>query len=333
MDARYQRAIQALTQQGGWPLTAFLTPAGEVFYGGTYFPPDGMHGRPGFRTVLESVLDAYRSRRGQVRRRRRRCAAWWPTISTRRRRASRSRAARRRRVADGAGPRSRERRLRQAPKFPHPGAMTLLLHRWADQPGEPTRRILDRTLHGMARGGDLRPPGRRLPPLQRGRGVDRPPLREDVVRQFGAAQGLPRCVRGLRDRGVREGGARHRALGRDGIGSGGRLRREPGRRRGPRRRWRLLHLDPGRGRRRAEPEELEVAAAYYDIGTAARCITTRRRTCCSSRPRWRSSPAAWPSSPTTSARRSSARRRSFSPRGARGRRRSSIGPGTPTGTR
>ena len=53
VDARYQRAVQALTRQGGWPLTAFLTPAGEVFYGGTYFPPDGTYGRPGFRTVLE----------------------------------------------------------------------------------------------------------------------------------------------------------------------------------------------------------------------------------------------------------------------------------------
>ncbi len=66
VDARYQRAVQALTRQGGWPLTAFLTPAGEVFYGGTYFPPDGAYGRPGFRTVLESVLEAYRARRGQV---------------------------------------------------------------------------------------------------------------------------------------------------------------------------------------------------------------------------------------------------------------------------
>src|SRR5436853_4993734 len=66
VDARYQRAVQALTRQGGWPLTAFLTPAGEVFHGGTYFPPDGKYGRPGFRTVLESVLDAYRTRRNHV---------------------------------------------------------------------------------------------------------------------------------------------------------------------------------------------------------------------------------------------------------------------------
>ena len=64
VDARYQRAVQMLTQQGGWPLTAFLTPRGEVFFGGTYFPPDGKFGRPGFRTVLASVLDAYRTAAG-----------------------------------------------------------------------------------------------------------------------------------------------------------------------------------------------------------------------------------------------------------------------------
>ena len=46
VDARYQRAVQAFTRQGGWPLTAFLTPDGEVFYGGTYFPPEAKYGRP-----------------------------------------------------------------------------------------------------------------------------------------------------------------------------------------------------------------------------------------------------------------------------------------------
>ena len=84
VDARYQRAVQALTRQGGWPLTAFLTPVGEVFYGGTYFPPDGAHGRPGFRAVLESVLEAYRSRRTRCRARRtpcvRSCATTWTRL-------------------------------------------------------------------------------------------------------------------------------------------------------------------------------------------------------------------------------------------------------------
>ena len=95
VDARYQRAIQALTRQGGWPLTAFLTPAGEVFYGGTYFPPDGAHGRPGFRTVLESCSTPIARGAGRSCRRRKRCGGWCPTISTRGRRASpRSRCSR-----------------------------------------------------------------------------------------------------------------------------------------------------------------------------------------------------------------------------------------------
>jgi len=60
VDARYQRAVQALTGQGGWPLTAFLTPQGEVFFGGTYFPPeDNRFGRPGFVSVLRQVAEAF----------------------------------------------------------------------------------------------------------------------------------------------------------------------------------------------------------------------------------------------------------------------------------
>jgi uncharacterized protein YyaL (SSP411 family) len=154
VDARYQRAVQALTRQGGWPLTAFLTPDGEVFYGGTYFPPDGAHGRPGFRTVLESVLEAYRARRDQV---------------------DRQAEAIRRVVSedlDEAAPGDPAPRLLESaveqmtrvfdpvnggfgssPKFPHPGAMLLLLHHWFDQPETTTRRMLDRTLEGMALGG------------------------------------------------------------------------------------------------------------------------------------------------------------------------------------
>ena len=66
VDARYQRAVQAITGQGGWPLTAFLTPDGRVFYGGTYFPPDGKYGRPGFRAVLEQVRTVYHSERERV---------------------------------------------------------------------------------------------------------------------------------------------------------------------------------------------------------------------------------------------------------------------------
>ncbi len=55
VDRRYQRQVNVLTGEGGWPLTGFLTPDGEVFLGGTYFPPTDGHGRPGFRRVLQEV--------------------------------------------------------------------------------------------------------------------------------------------------------------------------------------------------------------------------------------------------------------------------------------
>src|SRR2546423_334250 len=62
VDAVYMDAVVALTGQGGWPLTVFLTPDGEPFYGGTYFPPESRHGLPSFRQVLRAVADAYRER-------------------------------------------------------------------------------------------------------------------------------------------------------------------------------------------------------------------------------------------------------------------------------
>jgi uncharacterized protein YyaL (SSP411 family) len=154
VDARYQRAVQTLTRQGGWPLTAFLTPRGEVFFGGTYFPPDGQYGRPGFRSVLASVLDAYRARPDQVQ--------------------AQAQAIRRvlEEQLDESAPGEAAPEMLDAaadqmvrifdpvnggfgsqPKFPHPGALTLLLHRWYDQPSEQIRTIIDRTLQGMARGG------------------------------------------------------------------------------------------------------------------------------------------------------------------------------------
>jgi uncharacterized protein YyaL (SSP411 family) len=66
LDAVYMDAVVTLTGHGGWPLTAFLTPDGEPFYGGTYFPPEPRHGLPSFRQVLEAVSSAYRERRGDV---------------------------------------------------------------------------------------------------------------------------------------------------------------------------------------------------------------------------------------------------------------------------
>jgi uncharacterized protein YyaL (SSP411 family) len=66
LDQIYMAAIQMMTGSGGWPLTAFLLPTGEPIFGGTYFPPEDRYNRPGFRRVLETVADAYRTRRQEI---------------------------------------------------------------------------------------------------------------------------------------------------------------------------------------------------------------------------------------------------------------------------
>ena len=66
LDAIYMEAVQAITGSGGWPLTVFLTPQSKPFYGGTYFPPEERGGLPGFPRVLQTVVQAYRTRKGEV---------------------------------------------------------------------------------------------------------------------------------------------------------------------------------------------------------------------------------------------------------------------------
>ena len=67
IDGVYMAATQALTGQGGWPMTVFLTPDRKPFYAGTYFPPQDQHGRPGFPRLLQSIRDAWeRDREGVV---------------------------------------------------------------------------------------------------------------------------------------------------------------------------------------------------------------------------------------------------------------------------
>ena len=66
VDTRYQAAVSAISGQGGWPLTAFLTPEGKPYFGGTYFPPEDRHGRPGFRRVLLTMAEAFQKRRDEV---------------------------------------------------------------------------------------------------------------------------------------------------------------------------------------------------------------------------------------------------------------------------
>ena len=66
VDSIYQAALALLGEQGGWPLTMFLTPEGEPFWGGTYFPPEPRYGRPGFPQVLNAVAGIYANDKGRV---------------------------------------------------------------------------------------------------------------------------------------------------------------------------------------------------------------------------------------------------------------------------
>jgi len=157
VDARYQRAVQALSGQGGWPLTAFLTPDGEVFFGGTYFPPDNNHyGRPGFRSVLIEIARAFREEGERIVTNARAIRehvtqtlneAKPGTVSPELVTGAADQMARLFDVRYGG--------FGTAPKFPHPAAAEFLLTRWHDSQGglEWQREIVDKTLTGMARGG------------------------------------------------------------------------------------------------------------------------------------------------------------------------------------
>jgi uncharacterized protein len=66
VDSRYQAAVSAMSGQGGWPLTAILTPDGKPYFGGTYFPRDDRYGRPGFERVLLTMADVWKNRRNEA---------------------------------------------------------------------------------------------------------------------------------------------------------------------------------------------------------------------------------------------------------------------------
>lgn len=154
VDARYQRAVQAITGQGGWPLTAFLTPEGQVFYGGTYFPPDGKYGRPGFRTVLRQVHEVFHRQRDRVVQQ---AAALRSLLEDHLDEAAPGEPSE---AMLAEGERQVARRFDPQhggfgtqPKFPHPAAVRFLLTRWRDTGTPEPREIAERTLTGMMLGG------------------------------------------------------------------------------------------------------------------------------------------------------------------------------------
>lgn len=68
LDSIYMSAVQALTGQGGWPMTVFLTPDGRPFYGGTYYPPVPRHGMPAFPQLLVALAEAWADKREEIER-------------------------------------------------------------------------------------------------------------------------------------------------------------------------------------------------------------------------------------------------------------------------
>ena len=133
IDSRYQAAVQAVSGQGGWPLTAFLTPDGKPFYGGTYFPPSDGYGRPSFRRVLLSIANAYAEKHGEVMDQAKMLES---AIAQ-----AESFAGKDGRVSASVIAAIQTSALRmfdpqhggfgQAPKFPHPSALDLLIERYA----------------------------------------------------------------------------------------------------------------------------------------------------------------------------------------------------------
>ncbi|MGH9687450.1 MAG: thioredoxin domain-containing protein, partial [Candidatus Acidiferrales bacterium] len=155
VDARYQSAVSAISGQGGWPLTAFLTPDGKPFFGGTYFPPDDSMGRPGFKRILLAISDAFKNRRADI-------DQSWRALEQAVAKAEIFQDSRGvfdpgiiHNIVESAISQFDERHggFGNAPKFPHSGAIDFLLERYQATRDERLLHIAERTLEGMALGG------------------------------------------------------------------------------------------------------------------------------------------------------------------------------------
>jgi uncharacterized protein YyaL (SSP411 family) len=155
IDSRYQAAVQAVSGQGGWPLTAFLTPDGKPFYGGTYFPPQDGYGRPSFRRVLLSIANAYAEKHEDVLDQAKMVEG---TIAH-----SESFAGKDGQVSASIIAAIQTSAFRmfdpqnggfgQAPKFSHPSTLDLLIERYARGGQKDLRDLIVTTLEHMANGG------------------------------------------------------------------------------------------------------------------------------------------------------------------------------------
>jgi uncharacterized protein YyaL (SSP411 family) len=156
IDSRYQSAIAAMTGQGGWPLTGFLTPEGKPFFGGTYFPPVDGYGRPSFKRVLTTLAQAFKEKRGDVDEQ---ADSVMKMVAQSETFAGREREAVSPQIVDhiiGSAQSMFDPRnggFGSAPKFPHSSAMDLLIHRYARTGDPDVGKIVVTTLEKMSRGG------------------------------------------------------------------------------------------------------------------------------------------------------------------------------------
>jgi uncharacterized protein len=155
IDSRYQAAVSAISGQGGWPLTAFLTPDGKPFYGGTYFPPEDQWGRPSFKRVLTSIANAYREKHADVTEQAQmveQTISHAESFTGRNGRFSP-------RIIDSIVKSAlgmfdaRNGGFGQAPKFPHPGVLDLLMEHYDRTGDEQVKDAFSVTLERMANGG------------------------------------------------------------------------------------------------------------------------------------------------------------------------------------
>ena len=155
VDARYQAAVSAISGQGGWPLTAFLTPDGRPYFGGTYFPREDRYGRPGFGRVLLTMAQVWSERREEALES---AASVMAAIEQNESFSGRSgelTLALVDKIAGSAlaGFDPRNGGFGSQPKFPHPAALDLLLQVALNRGDDQAREAFTVTLEKMARGG------------------------------------------------------------------------------------------------------------------------------------------------------------------------------------
>src|SRR6266550_2485383 len=155
IDSRYQVAVSSISGQGGWPLTAFLTPDGKPFYGGTYFPPNDHYGRPSFKRVLLAISDAYREKNGEVVEQARMVESALSNAESFAGRSGEFSPKVIDQIVESAmkmfDPRNGG--FGTAPKFPHPAALDLLMDQYVYTGDEKLRDAVVISLEKMAHGG------------------------------------------------------------------------------------------------------------------------------------------------------------------------------------